>query len=1143
MLTRYAAFALILLAAAASAAPVELYVSPKGSDTAKGTPSAPVATLAHAQQLVRQLVANGGAGGGVTVIVRGGTYELPQTLSLGTADSGTPQAPIVWRAQPGEKPILAGGRLITGWKPYKGNILQCDLKPLGLAKDTFRQLFFQGQRMTLARTPNFDPNDPHGGTWAYVMGVEGDENHTEFTYAPEVEHNWAKPTEADVCIFPGFDWAWNIIRIAKVDRDAHRITLAGNVSCALRNGDRYFVQGLMEELDAPGEWYLDKATSTLYFWPPSDVTKGDVIAPMIDTVVEMKGAKSVALRGFTVEACDGDAVRIDGSEGCQVAACTIRNCGGWGVGVYGGHNSGAFGNDVYACGAGGVAIDGGDRKTLAPGGNYARNNYCHHFAVFARTYNTGINCTGVGNIVANNLVHDAPHAGLIVGGNDNTVEYNIVHHVNLQSADTGGIYFCSRDWTQRGNTIRYNIFHDIGGFGKSWGSRKRGKIEFAYPHFTWGIYLDDPTTGTVVYGNILYRVPVCGLHNHGGRDNTWENNIVVDSPALNAGMLWDQWGEWPDIFKRLDEAVYPGSPYLTKYPELSKYNKTNPAAMTGVKVLHNIFYYTKAGTAWLRGERKDWGENTQLLYDMNMQKTDFPQNQWDHNTLYLEPGLKPVINLGLQPEQGRHFTWEEWQKLGGDPHSILADPLFVNAAQHDYRLKPDSPALKQGFKPIPTDKIGPFKDDLRASWPIAEAPGASRFGDLVTFRYVDLPEYALVPAKPFAVREGLGNFAAKAAAGGPLKIAYFGGGINPANGFRAQVIKWLQARYPTAQVTELDASINDCVRGSGFSFWRYQHDVLDQKPDLVFVDFVSDDSEGGDPKEIMRCIEPIARWTRQADPKLDVVFLYAFRTGLETDFAEGNSPPTISAYEKIADHYGVPSISMAYHVAELSRAGKALIKSTDDEAKAAPGKPVLFRNGVWPLPDADSVYTEAIVAGLTDMLKTGPAPHPLPTRSFLPDNYQRAKQFPITREMLTGEWTALPDNDPLFAGNKQYFPALWLTKQPGAKLSFKFKGTSATIFDFMGPDTGKAQVTVDGKVAAVLAQVDPWSWYQRQAVMPLCSGLEDKEHTVTVELLPDAPDRATPKATAAKQPNFDMSVFNGVALRFGCLRLMGELVQ
>ena len=68
--------------------------------------------------------------------------------------------------------------------------------------------------------------------------------------------------------------------------------------------------------------------------------------------------------------------------------------------------------------------------------------------------------------------------------------------------------------------------------------------------------------------------------------------------------------------------------------------------------------------------------------------------------------------------------WASWQALGFDQHSLVADPLFVDPDHDDYRLKPESPALKLGFFPIPLDRIGPYQDELRATWPIVEAEGA-----------------------------------------------------------------------------------------------------------------------------------------------------------------------------------------------------------------------------------------------------------------------------------------------------------------------------------------------------------------------------------------------------------------------------------
>lgn len=652
-----AAALVVLIAGTVSAQETKVFVSNEGADSAAGTQKAPFATLGRARDEVRKLKA-AGLTGPVTVWLRGGRYLLPETLTFGPEDSGTDKAPITWSAMPRETVLLAGAKAISGFKPWKGAILQADLKGTPLEKLVFRQLFFKGARQVMARYPNFDPKDPHQGGWANVLRVDG-ATKTEFYYTPDVEKNWTNVQYASIGIHPNFDWGWSVVGLQSVDREQSKIMLAGGAGYEIKVGDRYFVQNLLEELDAPGEWYLDRDKAILYFWPPKN-DAGEtpapreidnlVTAPVLQSVVAFKGASNVTLRGVTIEACDGDAVQVTDSENCQVAGSTIRNCGSWGVTINGGHHSGAFGNDIYSTGAGGVSVNGGDRKTLEPGGNFATNNYIHHVAVFAKTYNAGINLFGVGNKADHNLIHDTYHAGMTLGGNDNVMEYNLMHHTNLGSNDTGGVYFCSRDWTQRGNVIRYNIFHHCGGFGKdsSWSPVQNGKVTFSYPQFTWGIYLDDPSTGTTIFGNILYDVPICGLHNHGGRDNTWENNIVVDAPAVNAGMLWDGWECYPDIIQKTKDVQYAGSPYLREYPELATYNEVHPAAMSGLKFVRNIFYYTQDGSKWLRDKNKAGWQGGQLLYSYSVDPDAFKTNVWDYNTLYSPQGVDLKISLNRE---------------------------------------------------------------------------------------------------------------------------------------------------------------------------------------------------------------------------------------------------------------------------------------------------------------------------------------------------------------------------------------------------------------------------------------------------------------------------------------------------------------
>jgi hypothetical protein len=740
-----------------------LYVAPQGDDANPGTLAQPFATLARARDAVRTLK----DAGAVTVYVRGGSYEMTSPLTLGAGDAGTAQQPITYRAYGDEKPTLVGARRISGFRPWKGGILQCDLKGTALENVTFRQLFCDGRRMEMARYPNADYQDPHRGVWAYVLAsdpapatnksVSDDVARVKdhFTATDDVvKPTWTNIQDAQVCIHPAYGWAWNTCGIKSADPENHIINLANPVSYGLMIGDRYFVRNLLEELDAPGEWYLDRRTRTLYFWPPQPLTdKSVVLAPVTGTIVALEKTANITLRGFTIEACDGDAVTMKDCEGCAIAQSTIRNTGAWAVRINGGKACGAVGNDIYATGAGGIAINSGDRKTLARGDCYADNNYIHHIAEFQRTYNTGVNLMGVGNRASHNLIHDCYHQAMLVGGNDQTIEFNIVHHTNLGSEDTGGLYMSSRDFTQRGTVIRYNIFHHCGGFGKdnSWTPVRDGRVKFHYPGFTWGIYLDAPEAGCTVYGNVLYDVPVCGLFNHEGRDNTWENNIIVDAPGFQVSS-----GNYPDLdvlsysyIKNLREkGGY--DVYRQHYPELDTYTDdaaTHHTCAPG-RFVRNILYYTSDPGKYNTERRKTWGG--QLAWTYRGSKASFEGFKFDGNCLYAPEDLALRFSLTLSPEKGKTLSWEEWRKTGQDAHSILADPMFVDPAAHDYRLKPGSPVLALDFKPIPFDQIGPQESELRASWPIVEAPGAAELGDFTTERYFDLPGYkpqARVPAE------------------------------------------------------------------------------------------------------------------------------------------------------------------------------------------------------------------------------------------------------------------------------------------------------------------------------------------------------------------------------------------------------------
>jgi len=889
MTPRYSILLLSILVWAPSLHAAELHVATNGDDANPGTEAKPFATLARARDEIRGLRQGGPLREAVTVRVRGGTYCLGQTLKLGPEDSGTPDFPVVYAARAGERPIVIGGRQIAGFAPYKGKILQANAAAQGFQGVYFRQLFCNGRRQHLARYPNFDPGNPYGGGWAYADGepvpmykeVPGEDKHT-LRYKAQDARTWSRPEEGEVFVFPRYNWWNNIVPIRSTDAQQRLITLARDCSYAIRPTDRYYVRNLFEELDAPGEWYLDRRTGALYFWPPegADPAPMTVYAPTLRTILELgPGTRHVTFRGFTFECCDGTAIVLNNTEGCLVAGNTIRNVGdynGSGVAVNGGSRNGVVGNDIYEIGSNGVSLSGGDRITLTAAGNYADNNYIHHVGVFYKQ-GVGVSLNGCGNRASHNLIHDGPRWGIGFSGNNLLIEYNHIRHVNLETADTGAVYTGGRDWLgSRGTVIRYNYFHDILGYGQENG-------RWVSPHYAWGVYLDDNTGGVDVIGNVVARCVRGLVHLHNGRDNHIENNIFVDGRLqqmecngwTSAHSYWTS--HLPTMIRGYESVKDQPAWKQMRNMDVHPKDAVLPSGMimSGNRFLRNIVYYRDPEAKYVSfrtfpfdrnqcDENLVWHFGLPLLTGQAVPGRDLSANlapnpgfeqgapgalpqdwQWQvrptgtasaaivnekaaggrqalridaafvkekprdnypivvSKELALEPGrgyrlsakLMATVpdakaNLMLQsyvanvyfwasqPNEVRASTdwkdyeftfkvpgpgdrgyhermktfrvrvdfrndtgallvddvslkevemldeWASWQALGMDRHSLVADPLFVNADKDDYRLRSGSPAFKLGFQPIPVEKIGPYQDALRASWPIVEAEGA-----------------------------------------------------------------------------------------------------------------------------------------------------------------------------------------------------------------------------------------------------------------------------------------------------------------------------------------------------------------------------------------------------------------------------------
>ena len=471
----------------------DFYISPTGSDQGTGTPENPFGTLERARDAIRELKRKGTfPGRGLRVWLRGGDYIRTNAFELTAQDSGTEVAPIGWHPFFNEPVRFLGGRILTGFQPVtnatvlarldpaaRERVRQIDLRALGIVNfgemksrgfgrpttPAHEELFYAGRPMTLARWPN-------EGSWEKIAGIpdtttKGDEHGGKlgdlpggFFYGGDRPKRWQDVTDIWVHGYWAWDWANSYERVAELDRDRHFLKTAPPYGLyGFRPGQRFQFLNILEELDQPGEWYLDRPHGLLYFWPPdappsqSGAEPETVLSLLAEPFLKLSGSSFLTFRGFTFEATRASAVEIQGGISNRLIDCHLRNLGNAGVIVSGGTGHGVLRCDLFDTGDGGVTLSGGDRQTLTPGGHYVENSHFQRQGRWSKCYVPAIQMDGVGQRASHNLIHDHPHAAILFNGNDHLIEFNDIHHIALESGDVGAIY-TGRDYTYRGNRIR-----------------------------------------------------------------------------------------------------------------------------------------------------------------------------------------------------------------------------------------------------------------------------------------------------------------------------------------------------------------------------------------------------------------------------------------------------------------------------------------------------------------------------------------------------------------------------------------------------------------------------------------------------------------------------------------------------------------
>ncbi len=414
-------------------------------------------------------------------------------------------------------------------------------------------------------------------------------------------------------------------------------------------------------------------------------------------------------------------------------------------------------------------------------------------------------------------------------------------------------------------------------------------------------------------------------------------------------------------------------------------------------------------------------------------------------------------------------------------------------------------------------------------------------------------DYPRRETKEVIVRGGIPNLLRKArtADGREIKVAYLGGSITAAPGWRVKSLEGFQKRFPGVKWKEIHAAIGGT--GSDLGVFRVGQDALAHEPDLLFVEFAVNDG-GSDPVQIHRAMEGIVRQTWAADPETDIIFVYTVSEPFLADLKAGKCSRSASAMEEIADHYAIPSMHFGVEVQKQLDSGMIFKgEAPAKDAKPDPAAPMVFStDGVHPLTETGHVlYAGTVERGFDELEKAPVTPAAVLHRLGDPlraDHWAAAKLVPLSESMLTGDWQKLDGGekgDEIARRFSKFLPQMWRTSAPGASLKVKFKGEVIGFFDVVGPDGGQIKVKVDDEEEKVVPRFDAYCVYHRLSKFQAAGDLpKDSVHTVSATLDSAGPDKRA-VLFEKNRPEFDKNPekFAPKVWNVGAVMLIGEVVE